>query len=101
MRDPSDCAAMRALWASVVFRGLRDAAGVDALGCNKREAIHLQVSGQRWVRSRAFEEVCALAGLDAAAVRARFRDGRVNLDAPQVLRQAQRPQHRRRVGAHE
>lgn len=69
--DPADAQACRDLWACVLatcLRGaLRDATGRRERGnfLNVNTAV-----GKGWIGGRDFHIVCALAGLDAAAVRA-------------------------------
>lgn len=61
----------RELWATVLHRAVRDAAGdLDNISTSHR--AYEQRKAQAWLGSRDFAEVCHLAGVDPAAVRDRL-----------------------------
>lgn len=74
-RLPVCAEAARALWITVLHIALDEAAGRLRTyhEPEKRERALREAEG--WIGSRDFHMVCALAGLDGAAVLARFRAG--------------------------
>jgi hypothetical protein len=59
------------LWRSVVCVALRDMMG-DTVGCTPAERRHARAAARRWLLepNEDFPSVCAMADLDASAVRA-------------------------------
>lgn len=77
---PNNAHAARALWLEVLQIGLEDASVGHEPG---------------WIGSPDFVTVCALAGLDAAAVRDRWAAGRVNIAPPKGSRHPHRKKKKR------